>query len=81
MGETPTPSILQGLPLDVQSVIQPASGNDYSGANNGPVTPGTGLPLPPNMAQNNQAAQPAGPGFEQTPYEKAGGTLPHAPGR
>ncbi len=52
--------ILQGLPLDVQAATQPATGNDYSDANEGPVTPGTGLPLPPNMAQNAQANTPVG---------------------
>jgi hypothetical protein len=50
-----TPQILQGLP----DAATPATGNDYSGAQSGPVTPGTNLPLPPNMAANNQAAQPS----------------------
>jgi|SRR5208282_4396149 len=43
------------LPQEVQDALPQR--NDYSGANNGPVTPGTNLPLPPNVAQNTQAAQ------------------------
>ena len=75
MGETPTPSILQGLAPDVQAAINPAQPGPqptgfYSGANNGPVTPGTGLPLPPNMAQNNQAAQPTPTAPDIHPVDK-----------
>jgi hypothetical protein len=49
------------LPAEIQPAVdealQPLSGTDYSGANRGPVIPATNMPLPPNMAQNNQAAQ------------------------
>ena len=72
---TPTPSILQGLAPDVEAAINPAQPGPqptgfYSGANNGPVTPGTGLPLPPNMAQNNQAAQPTPTAPDIHPVDK-----------
>jgi len=43
------------LPQDIQNAIDP----QFAGANNGPVIPGTNMPLPPNSAQNTQAAQPA----------------------
>jgi hypothetical protein len=43
------------LPQEIQSAIDP----QFAGANSSPVIAGTNLPLPPNMAQNTQAAQPA----------------------
>jgi hypothetical protein len=45
------------LPQEIQDALPQR--NDYNGANAGPVTPGTGLPLPPNMAANASAAAPA----------------------
>jgi hypothetical protein len=72
MGETPT--ILQGLPAGtlpntqaaLNDSLQPPSGNDYSGANRGPVTPGTNMPLPPNQAQTAQGemANPSSAGAD-----------------
>lgn len=60
-------SILSGLPQSVQDSIN-QSDPSLQGASNGPVLPGTGMPLPPNQAQNLQAAQtpPAAPEIGST---------------
>jgi hypothetical protein len=45
------------LPPELQQSIdaaqQPTGSDQYAGANASPVTPSTGMPIPPNMGQNN----------------------------
>jgi hypothetical protein len=45
------------LPTDAQQILDASDPQQFAGANNGPVTPGTNLPLPPNAAQNAQSTQ------------------------
>lgn len=78
MGETPTPrtptpSILQGLAPEVEAAINPSATTQV------PMRPQSPVQIPMRPEDQQEAAQPAGPGFEQTPYEKAGGTLPMHP--
>jgi hypothetical protein len=46
------------LPVSVQDALNQQNADQFAPANNGPVMPGTNMPLPPNQAQTSAAQMP-----------------------